>query len=309
MADGVLLILLMLFVYLFHIGWQGMHTSMSSVQVKMNLSFSSLAYDLLRTNMRLLLGLVFSFLFAFIAGVWAAKSKHAANFILPFINFMESVPLVGFMTFNVIIAMALFPGSVMGLECAAIFGVFTGQAWNMALTVYQTLEVIPDELQDVAKQFKMTAWHKFWHIELPYAMPGLLWNTMVSQSAAWFALVGTEAIAVGSKSVMLPGVGSYIQLGLNGADISTILYAIVAIVLNIILFDQLCFRPLVKWAEKFKYEKVKSRASASSWLYTLSHRTNFLGQAIQKVVYYSIKFTHWIGLYKLTLVFDWKMPK
>lgn len=309
LADGILLILLALFVYLWYVGWQGMHSPLSRVQGDIDVSLSSLAYDLLRTNMRLLIGLGFSFLFAFIMGVWAAKSKHAANFILPFINFMESVPLVGFMTFSVTLALLLYPNNMMGLEYAAIFGVFTGQAWNMTLTVYQTIKVIPDELNDVAKQFKMTAWRKFWHIEAPYVMPGLLWNTMASQAAAWFALVGTEAIAVGVHTYNLPGVGSYIQVGLKDANIQVVLFAIIAIILNIILFDQLCFRPLVKWAEKFKYEKVKSRANATSWLYSLVQNSRFLVQAISKSFYYFVKLMRVSGLYKLTLIFNWKMSK
>ena len=307
--DIGLLILLMLFVYLWHLGWQGMHTPLANLPAQNGKNIPALAYDLLRSNMRLLIGLGFSFLFAFIAGVWAAKSKHAAYFILPFINFMESVPLVGFMTFSVTIAIALYPHSVMGLEWAAIFGVFTAQAWNMALTVYQTLGVIPSELNDVARQFQMNAWQKFLKIELPYTIPGLLWNTMVSQSAAWFALVGTEAIAVGAKLIMLPGVGSYIQMGLNTHNIKIIILAIMAIILNIILFDQLFFRPLVKWAEKFKYERVRANTHASSCLHTLYVKSCFTRKALSSVYGYLVRHSHRFGLRKLTALFDITFPK
>ena len=138
----------------------------------------------------------------------------------------------------------------MGLEAAAVFGVFTSQAWNMALIIYQTIRIIPQEITDAADMYQLNAWQKFWRIELPYSIPGLLWNTMVSQSVAWFALIATEAIPVGNNNIMLPGVGSYISQALIKGGAQAIIYALIAIVLTVILFDQLFFRPLVKWSKK-----------------------------------------------------------
>ena len=292
--DFVATAIIIIFAVLWQHGWHDMHAQSNGKMPAMALSLKSLAYGLLRTNMRLLIGLFWSFVFSFIAAVWAAKSKHAAHFILPFINFMESVPLVGFMSFSIVFFIHLYPHSVMGLECAAIFGVFTGQVWNMALSMYQSIIIVPNDLLDVAASFKLTAWQKFWKIEFPYTIPGLLWNTMVSQSAAWFALVGTETIVIGARNYVLPGVGSYIQAGLNTANIGAIILAIGAIVLNIILFDQLLFIPLVRWSEKFKFACTKSRNSNTSWAYDVYRKASILqliSSTLRKAYVYSY---YWI---------------
>lgn len=257
--DWMLSILGMLVFVMLGYGYRKMHGTFNPVHMQtLSLSWRQLPYDTLRTTMRLLIGLVWSFVFAFIAGTWAAKSKHAARVILPFINFMESVPLVGFLSFSTAFFVMLAPHSVMGIEYAAIFGVFTGQAWNMALTLYQTLCIVPNDLLQAADAFGLNAWQRYWRIEIPYAIPGLLWNTMVSQSAAWFALVATEAIPFHGGTIYLPGVGSYIQLALQQANYTAVVEAIIALVLNIVILDQLVFRPAVRWSEKFKFERHKN---------------------------------------------------
>ena len=237
-----MIITLSLFIY----GWEGMHHSFqtNSSVPPISLNPSHLPYYTLRSIIRLLIGMVASFIFALIAGYSSAKNKHIARVMLPFINFMESVPLLGFLTFTVTFFIFLFPHSIMGLEGAAIFGVFTGQAWNMALILYQTIRIVPQELCEAADMFQLNAWQRFWRIEMPYSIPGMLWNTMISQSAAWFALVGTEAIPIGNDNVMLPGLGSYIQLALDNGDPKGIIYALLFIIASIVFFDQFIFRPL-----------------------------------------------------------------
>jgi NitT/TauT family transport system permease protein len=285
-----------------------------------SLSPSELPYYTLRTTMRLLYGLVASLSFAIIFGVLAAKYKHFEVIILPFINFMESVPLVGFLTFTTIFFLGLFPHSVMGLEYAAIFGVFTSQSWNMCLVVYQTLKIVPYEMHEAAKAFHYNPWQKFWKIELPYSMPGLLWNTMVSQSAAWFALIATEAIPVKSDTVALPGVGSYIHEALAQGNLQAIILSILAIIINIIIIDQLLFRPMVRYCTKFKYEDVGSENANTSWFYdclvksticqyigkfwrhisffSLFSAPNFIG----KSGIYNLKVNKWV---KKSLIYNW----
>ncbi|WP_395947133.1 ABC transporter permease subunit [Caedibacter taeniospiralis] len=263
----------------------GMHQSFinESSMAVISLEPSHLPYYTLRTVMRLLIGMIWSFAFALIIGYSCAKNKHVARILLPIINFMESVPLLGFLTFTTVFFLFLFPHSVMGLEAAAIFGVFTSQAWNMALVVYQTIRIVPDEVIEAARVYKLNAWQKFWKIELPYSVPGLLWNVMVSQSAAWFALVATEAIPVGDKNVMLPGVGSYISLALDQASVLAIIYALITIVLTIVTFDQLIFRPLVKWSKKFKYEQINTGETHGSWMHSLCTRSSVF-KAVKKRV-------------------------
>lgn len=250
-------------------GWLDMHANFDTTHVaKISLNLSALPYYTLRSTMRLVIGLVLSFAFALIFGTLSAKFKAIERVVLPFVNFMESVPLVGFLTFTTLYFMSAFPHSIMGLECAAIFGVFTGQAWNMCLIVYQTLKVVPYELIEAADMFQYNAWQRFWRLEFPYSIPGLLWNTMVSQSAAWFALVATEAIPVHGNTVELPGIGSYIAESLLAGNATTTIYAIIALTLNIIIFDQLVFRPLVKYANQYKFEDLASKNGHTSWFHT-----------------------------------------
>ncbi|WP_299009917.1 ABC transporter permease subunit [uncultured Shewanella sp.] len=269
--DFMLMLTIGLFGFLFYVGWQDMHNPLTALTQLNDISLSpeKLPYYSLRTTMRLIIGMVFSLLFAIIVGYASAKNKHIARITLPIINFLESAPLIGFLTFTTALFLFVFPKSIMGLEAAAIFGVFTSQAWNLALIFYQTLRIIPDDLIEVSQSFNLNAWQHLWRIELPYSIPGLLWNTMVSQSAAWFAIVATEALPLGNKTIMLPGIGSYIQTALVNSDIKAICLAIIAIIINITLFDQFLFRPLVKWSEKFKYEDITSTAPSTSWFYHL----------------------------------------
>lgn len=266
--DVVFLCLAFLIIFLLGYGWHEMHRvyDMKHV-VPIGLSSKNLPYYTLRTTMRLLIGLIFSLIFAVGAGAVSAKYTPIRRVMLPFVNFMESVPLVGFLTFTTIYFLSIFPHSIMGLECAAIFGVFTGQAWNMMLAVYQTLRIVPTELVEAANIFGYNGWQRFWRLEFPYTIPGLLWNTMVSQAAAWFALVASEAIPVKDQTVAIPGVGSYIATALAHGDMRAIIYAIIALILNIILLDQLLFRPLVKWSVRFKYEDLASVNQNTSWCY------------------------------------------
>ncbi len=266
--DAVIILLAATIISILGYGWNAMHSNFDVKHLSpISLDFRVLPYYTLRTTMRLLIGLVFSFLFAVVGGALSAKYAPIGRVMLPFVNFMESVPLVGFLTFTTVYFLSIFPHNVMGLECAAIFGVFTGQAWNMMLAVYQTLRIVPDELIEAANMFGYNGWQRFWRLEFPYTIPGLLWNTMVSQSAAWFALVASEAIPVRNETVALPGVGSFIAEALDKGDIHAILYSILALIINVIILDQLLFRPLVKWSARFKYEDLASRNLNSSWFY------------------------------------------
>lgn len=266
---SILTLLLGAFIY----GWQGMHTYFNGESLpELTLDYKQLPYYTLRTTMRLIIGLVYSLLFTLIFGVLAAKFAAMRRVILPFVNFMESVPLVGFLSFTTAFFLGLYPHSVMGLEGLAIFAVFTGQAWNMMLTLYQTLSVIPHELTEVTAAFRCTPWQRFWRLGFLYSFPGLLWNTMVSQSAAWFALIASEMLTIGNNSVNLPGVGSWIGSAIASGDVYAVLLGGLALVINILLFDQFLFRPLVRYASQFKYEDICGKEKPGSWFYAcLAH--------------------------------------
>ncbi len=234
----------------------------------------------LRTVLRMLIAMIFSLLFTFVFATWAAKSKRAARIIIPVIDILQSVPILGFLSIAVVGFIELFPNSLMGPECASIFVIFTSQAWNMALGFYQTVRSVPADLEEAANMFHLSAWQRFWRIDVPFSMPGLLWNMMMSMSAGWFFVVASEAVSVAKQDILLPGIGSYIALAIKAADLHAIWYAILAMFVIILVYDQLLFRPLITWADKFKFEQVATEKEPHSWVVDLLHRTrllNYLG--------------------------------
>ncbi len=168
-----------------------------------------------RTVLRMLIALFFSFLFTFIIAPIAAKNRQAEKIIIPLIDILQSVPMLGMLSITVVGFIQLFPNRLLGPECAAIFAVFTSQVWNMILSFYQSLRMMPKELYDTASIFHLSAWQKFWRIELPSAMPGLIWNAMISLSGGWFFVVAAEAISVSNQNILLPGIGSYISVAIS----------------------------------------------------------------------------------------------
>lgn len=254
--------------------------------IPITLHYWALPFYAARTVMRMLIALLFSFLFTFIFGTWAAKSARAEKLIIPMIDVLQSVPILGFLSIVITGFIALFPGSILGPECAAIFVIFTSQAWNMAFSFYQTVRSVPAELEEAARMFHLSAWQRFWRIEVPFSMPGLLWNTMMSMSGGWFFVVASEAITVSNQNILLPGIGSYIATAIRAADIKAICYAIITMVIVIIIYDQLLFRPLVAWAEKFKSEQQASEKIPESWLINLFRRTRMLRRVGRKLAQY-----------------------
>lgn len=230
----------------------------------------------LRTVLRMLIALCFSLLFTFTIATWAAKSRRAERIIIPCIDILQSVPILGFLSIAIVGFISLFPSSMLGPECAAIFVIFTSQAWNMALGFYQTIRAVPKDLHEAADMFHLSAWQRFWRIEVPFSLPGLLWNSMMSMSAGWFFVVASEAVSVANQQILLPGIGSYIALAIKAANMHAIAYAILTMFVVILIYDQILFRPLVAWAEKFKSDQIVPEQEARSWLIDLLHRTRFL---------------------------------
>ncbi|MGD0434563.1 MAG: ABC transporter permease subunit, partial [Acetobacteraceae bacterium] len=150
-----------------------------------------------RTTLRMFAALAASLLFTFTYGTAAAKSQRAGIILIPLLDILQSVPILGFLTFTVVFFMNLFPGQVLGLELASIFAIFTSQAWNMAFSMYQSLRTVPTDLVEASTSFRLSAWQKFWRLEVPFAIPGLVWNTMMSMSGGWFFVVASEAISLG----------------------------------------------------------------------------------------------------------------
>src|SRR6202163_4876789 len=168
-----------------------------------------------RTTFRMLAGLVLALLFAVTHATWPAKSPRAGKLLVPILDILQSVPILGFISITVVFFMSLAPGRVVGAEFAAIFAVFTSQAWNMAFSFYQSLRTVPQELREAARSFHLSGWMTFWQVEVPFSLPGLIWNTMMSMSGGWFFVVASEALTVGHTSLALPGIGSYIAVAIE----------------------------------------------------------------------------------------------
>jgi NitT/TauT family transport system permease protein len=225
------------------------------------------------TTLRMFAALLASLVFTFTVATLAAKSRKAELLIVPALDILQSVPVLGFLTFTVTFFMGLFPNRELGLECASIFAIFTAQAWNMTFSVYQSLRTLPAELVEAASMFGLSSWKRFWRLELPFAMPGLIWNMMMSMSGAWFFVVASEAITVRGQTVALPGIGSWLSVAIDRRDFAAVAAAVIAMVVVILLYDQLLFRPIVAWADKFRFETTASSPPPRSWLYDALRRT------------------------------------
>jgi NitT/TauT family transport system permease protein len=230
----------------------------------------------LRTTMRMLLAIVCSIIFTFIYAALASKSRRAEMVLIPLLDILQSVPILGFLTFTVVFFMNLFPGRVLGAELACVFAIFTSQAWNMTFSMYQSMRNVPKDLEEASQSFHLSGWQRFWRLDVPFAMPGLIWNAMMSMSGGWFFVVASEAITVGDTTVTLPGIGSYVALAIKQQNLPAIGYAMLAMFLVILAYDQLLFRPVVAWADKFRFEQTASASAPTSWMLDLFRSTRAL---------------------------------
>ena len=240
------------------------------------LDVSSLPYYALRTTLRMFVAILASLAFTFTYATLAAKSARAEKVLIPLLDVLQSVPILGFLSFTVTFFLGLFPGSILGAECAAIFAIFTSQAWNMAFSFYQSLRNVPGDLIEVSRGFQLSPWQRFWQLETPFAMPGLIWNMMMSMSGGWFFVVASEAISVGDNTVKLPGIGSYLDVAIARKNLGAVGAAVVTVLVVILLYDQLLFRPLVAFSTRFRVELVGGQQGEQSWVMDVFRRTNWL---------------------------------
>jgi NitT/TauT family transport system permease protein len=219
-----------------------------------------------RSTLRMLVAMLVSLLFTFTYATWAAKSERAGRILVPMLDVLQSVPILVFLSVTYFWFMSLAPGRIIGAELAVLFGLFTSQAWNMAFSFYQSLRTVPTELTEAARSFRLSGWATFWRLEVPFAMPPLIWNMMMSMSGGWFFVVATEAFTVGTRTVTLPGMGAYIALAIERKDLAAVGWAILAMLVVILLYDQLLFRPLVAWADRFRFEQEPGSIPPRSWM-------------------------------------------
>src|SRR5499427_2251190 len=229
-----------------------------------------------RTTLRMLIAMVLSLLFTFTYATLAAKSRTAGRLLVPLLDILQSVPILGFISVTVVFFMSLAPGRVLGAEFASVFAIFTSQAWNMAFSFYQSLRTVPIELEEATRNFRLSAWMRFWRLDVPFAMPQLIWNMMMSMSGSWFFVVASEAISVGNTTVTLPGIGSYISLAIEHRDLAAVCWAIGTMLIVILIYDQVLFRPLVAWADRFRFEQEPGVPAPQSWVFDVLRRSRVI---------------------------------
>jgi NitT/TauT family transport system permease protein len=234
-----------------------------------------------RTTLRMLIAMALSLLFTFSYATLAAKNKYAERILIPLLDILQSVPILGFISVTIVFFMALAPGRVLGAEFAAIFAIFTSQAWNMAFSFYQSLRTVPTELAEASRNFRLSPWMRFWRLDVPFAMPQLIWNMMMSMSGSWFFVVASEAISVGNTTITLPGVGSYIARAIEQRNLIAVGYAIVTMLIVILIYDQVLFRPLVAWADRFRFEQEPGVLPPESWVLDVLRRSRLIDRLTQ----------------------------
>src|SRR5258706_313770 len=243
-------------------------------------------------SLRIFAAMVLSLAFTLSYATWAAKSARAAKLLIPLLDILQSVPILGFISITVVFFMSLVPGRVLGAEFAAIFAIFTSQAWNMAFSFYQSLRTVPTELEEAAASFHLTPWMRFWQLEVPFGLPALVWNMMMSMSGGWFFVVSSESISVGHTSVALPGIGSYIALAIQQRNLHAIGWAIATMGLVILVYDQLLFPPLIGWVERFRVEQEPGMEPPAAWALAMMRRLRLI-TGLTVLFYSAVRWTSW----------------
>jgi NitT/TauT family transport system permease protein len=233
------------------------------------------AYSLLRIAIAYVLSLAFTLVYGYVA----AYNPRAERFMVPLLDILQSIPVLSFLPGVMLAMVALFPHRQLGVELGAILLIFTGQVWNMAFSFYSSLKSIPRDMREAAQIYRFNWYQRFTQFELPYAAIGLVWNSMMSVAGGWFFLMACEMFVLGTNDFRLPGLGSYLQTAASAGDTRSILWGIATMVAVIVLLDQIVWRPVIAWAEKFKMEQVESSDAPQSWFLDLVERSTLLRAA------------------------------
>ncbi len=251
-------------------------TGVLQTTAEIDLSLSALPKYALFSLARGLLAYVLSLIFTLVYGYWAAKDRVAGRVLIPLLDILQSVPVLGFMPGLVLALIALFPSSNIGLELAAVLMIFTGQVWNMTFSFYHSLCSIPSDQEEVAALYRFNRRQRLWWVELPYATMGLVWNSMMSMAGGWFFLMISETFVLGQHDFRLPGIGSYMSLAVARGDAYAMILAIVTMIIMIVALDQLLWRPVVAWAQKFRIEEASQEIGVKSWFLDWLHHSHIL---------------------------------
>ncbi len=244
---------------------------------------------------RIALAYAISLVFALVYGYAAAHSRRAEAVLVPLLDILQSIPVLSFLPGVMLAMVALFPHRQLGVELGSILLIFTGQVWNMAFSFYSSLKTIPRELNEAARIYRFGRWQRFVELDLPFSTIGLVWNSMMSVAGGWFFLMACEMFILGNRDFRLPGLGSYLQTAAGSGDTRAILWGIAAMVAVIVLLDQFIWRPIIAWADKFKFEQVEASQTMQH------HLLSFLGRASLAIRAYRLVFRPLIN--RITLTF------
>jgi NitT/TauT family transport system permease protein len=265
----------------------GEWTSPHRPKIEIDLSPWMLPWYTFQSLTRGMIAYGISLVFTLVYGYWAAKDHRAERVLVPLLDILQSIPVLGFMPGLVLALVALFPTSNIGLELSAVVMIFTGQVWNMTFSFYRSVQTVPREQQEAAQVFGFSWWQKIRRVELPFATLGLVWNSMMSMAGGWFFLMLCESFQLGEQDFRLPGLGSYMQVASDQKNIPAEIYAIVAMMLMVIALDQFLWRPMVAWAQKFRVEEGGGGEVASSWFLDWLLRSHFLKLLLPVLVWIS----------------------
>ncbi len=251
-------------------------TDVMRPQIDIDLSGLALVKYTFFSMMRGLTAYVISFVFTLVYAYWAAKDSRAEKLLVPLLDILQSIPVMTFIVPLLLALVAIFPHSNVGIELTAIIAIFTGQAWNMTFSLYHSLKSVPAELQEVGTVYRFNWWQRFKWIELPFATTGLAWNSMMSMAGGWFFLMLVEAFKLGGKDYRVPGLGSYMSVAAERGNVKAQIFAVIAMIAMIVVLDQIIWRPIVVWAQRFKVEDTVQSAGPQSWFLNLIRRSRLI---------------------------------
>jgi len=251
-------------------------TAIQRPQLEIDLSLLALPKYTFFSMMRGIAAYVLSILFTLVYAFWAAKDERAEKLLIPLLDILQSIPVLTFLMPLLLVMVALFPRSNTGLEITAILTIFTGQVWNMTFSLYHSLKSVPAELQEAGTVYRFSWWQRFKWVELPFATTGLAWNSMMSMAGGWFFLMINESLKVGDKDFRLPGLGSYMRVAAEKGNVKAELFAVLAMILMIVFLDQVLWRPVVVWAQRFRIEDTVQNEDSQSWFLNLIRRSRLI---------------------------------
>jgi NitT/TauT family transport system permease protein len=254
--------------------WAGPVTSQAEIQLSPSALPKYAMFSVARIAIAYFLSLALTLVYAYVA----AHNRKAERVLIPLLDTLQSIPVLSFLPPVMVAMVALFPTRQLGLELGCVLLIVTGQVWNMTFSVYSSLKSIPREMQEAAQTYRLSWWQTFVQLELPYSTIGLVWNSMMSVAGAWFFLMACEMFTLGKRDLRLPGLGSYLQTAADAGDTRAIVWGLAVMITVIVLMDQLIWRPIIAWSEKFKFEQVEASQSPTSPVLDLLRRSRVISR-------------------------------